>query len=153
VPVDSVLYELEGFIAPQIAARRHTIHVLPCDGDVAVWADADKTIQILLNLTSNAVKYTPEGTLIEVFHDDTAGSPAHQVRICVRDGGPGIPPDKQQAIFEPFVQIGRQLNQPIEGIGLGLAISRDLARGMGGELTVESTPGHGATFILTLPRA
>jgi signal transduction histidine kinase len=90
--------------------------------------------------------------LVEVFCEDAAGEPAEKARICVRDFGPGVPREKHQAIFEPFVQIGRQLNQPMEGIGLGLAIARDLARAMGGDLTVESDVGQGATFTLSLPR-
>ena len=72
--------------------------------------------------------------------------------VRVSDTGVGIPADKLQAIFEPFVQVGRSLNSPGEGTGLGLAISRDLARGMGGELTAESMPGEGSVFTLTLPR-
>jgi signal transduction histidine kinase len=73
------------------------------------------------------------------------------VQIDVADSGPGIPPERQQQIFEPFVQLDRSFKSGIEGVGLGLAISRDLARGMGGDLTVDSRPGHGATFTLTLP--
>ena len=73
--------------------------------------------------------------------------------IRVSDTGIGIPADKLQAVFEPFVQIGRSLNSPGEGTGLGLAISRDLARGMGGDLTAESVPGRGSVFTLTLARA
>jgi signal transduction histidine kinase len=69
----------------------------------------------------------------------------------VADSGPGIPRDQQEAIFEPFVQLDRSFTRSVEGVGLGLAISRDLARGMGGDLTVESEPGKGARFSLTLP--
>jgi signal transduction histidine kinase len=71
--------------------------------------------------------------------------------IEVVDTGPGIPPDKLEAIFEPFVQLGRSLSSAHEGTGLGLAISRELARAMKGNLIVSSKVGSGATFTLTLP--
>jgi signal transduction histidine kinase len=76
-----------------------------------------------------------------------------RVAIRVRDTGIGIPADKLEAVFDPFVQVRSDLARPHEGTGLGLAISRDLARGMGGDLAAESTPGVGSTFILTLPAA
>jgi signal transduction histidine kinase len=69
----------------------------------------------------------------------------------VRDSGPGIPAEKQETIFDPFTQVDRRLNSPQEGVGLELAISRDLPRAMGGELSVESVPGEGSTFTLRLP--
>jgi signal transduction histidine kinase len=75
------------------------------------------------------------------------------VAITVTDTGVGIAADQVERIFEPFVQVGRALHSPGEGTGLGLAISRDLARGMGGELSAESTPGVGSTFMLTLRHA
>jgi signal transduction histidine kinase len=76
-----------------------------------------------------------------------------RVRVSVVDTGPGIPENHHEAIFEPFVQVGRSLNRPKEGTGLGLAISREIARGMGGTITVESQPDRGATFTLELPAA
>jgi signal transduction histidine kinase len=82
-----------------------------------------------------------------------AGEQAGTVSVCVADTGVGIASVLQEKIFEPFVQVDRRLNRPMEGTGLGLAISRELARGMGGELTVESRPGDGSTFTLSLPRA
>lgn len=111
-------------------------------------ADPDKLQQILLNLLSNAIKFTaPEGTI-------TVSCDARDdwVRIHVRDSGVGIPAERHGSIFDPFVQVDRALNRPHEGVGLGLSISRDLARGMGGTLSVQSGAGEGATFTLQLRR-
>ena len=149
VPVSQMLEELEDYVAPQMKAQGRQLTVRPCVPEIAVWADEDKARQILVNLIGNALKYTPVETSIEVFCDDTSETD-DRVRISVRDDGPGIPLEKQQSIFEPFVQIGRTLNHPVEGLGLGLAIARDLARGMGGELSVESEPGKATTFTLSL---
>jgi signal transduction histidine kinase len=74
------------------------------------------------------------------------------VALHVRDTGIGIPADRLESVFEPFVQVGRSLSNPAEGAGLGLAISRDLARGMGGDLVAESSLGQGSTFTVILPR-
>ena len=110
--------------------------------------DRPKVEQILLNLLSNAVKFTDTGGTISItqFRDgDWAG-------VRVHDTGIGIPASKLEAIFEPFVQVGRTFNSAHEGTGLGLSISRELARAMGGDLTAESTLGEGSTFTLRLPR-
>jgi signal transduction histidine kinase len=97
----------------------------------------------------NAIKYTPDGgvVLLVCDYDDAA------VRIHVRDTGAGIPADRLTYIFEPFVQGERALNRPHEGVGLGLAISRELAAAMHGQLSVASEVGRGSIFTLTLPRA
>jgi signal transduction histidine kinase len=145
--IDPMLRSLEGFIAPQVAAKRlrYEYHGSPID--CKVLADEEKTQQILLNLLSNAVKFTPAGGTLDVICTSAAG----KVTIVVRDSGPGIAADKHESIFEPFVQLGRGLTSSAEGTGLGLSISRDLARKMNGDLTVESIVGDGATFTLTLP--
>ena len=80
---------------------------------------------------------------------------AEQVRSAARvaDTGIGIAPDQLERVFAPFVQVDARLTRMREGVGLGLAISRDLARGMSGDLTAESTPGAGSMFTLTLPVA
>jgi signal transduction histidine kinase len=112
-------------------------------------ADEEKTRQILVNLLSNAIKFTPRAGSIEVAcHAD-----AEMVFVSVKDSGIGIASEKLGAIFEPFVQVERRLASAHEGTGLGLSISRNLARAMGGDIVVESEPGHGARFILSLPRA
>ena len=105
--------------------------------------------QLFANLLTNAAKYTPDGGHITV----AVGRDGDHAVIRVTDTGVGIPADQLEKIFEPFVQVGRALHRPQEGAGLGLAISRDLARGMGGDLTVESAVGEGSTFTVTLLRA
>jgi signal transduction histidine kinase len=119
------------------------------DSSVTCLADLDKLHQILANLLSNAIKFTPAGGDIVVTWDAFGNG----VSIEVTDTGPGIPDTKLEAIFEPFVQLGGNLTRVAEGTGLGLAISRELARAMGGDVTVRSTLGAGASFTLTLPRA
>ena len=111
-------------------------------------ADPSKVEQILVNLLSNAVKFTEPGGAITItqFQDGEWSG------VRVHDTGIGIPTSKLEAIFEPFVQVGRTLNSTHEGTGLGLSISRELARAMGGDLTAESTPGAGSTFTLRLRR-
>jgi signal transduction histidine kinase len=112
-------------------------------------ADREKVQQILINLLTNAVKFTPAGGSIGV-EGRRAGD---HVEIRVRDTGMGIPRDKLTSIFEPFVQVEMEHAKRREGSGLGLAISRDLARGMGGNLAVTSEINAGSTFTLALPLA
>jgi signal transduction histidine kinase len=144
------------FIEPQRVAKQLSVDVrlpeLTGQPPVYILADRDKLQQILLNLLSNAVKFTGEGGRVTVELLDALDERGQTV-LRVSDTGIGIPTDKLDEIFEPFVQVGRALNHPGEGTGLGLAISRDLARGMGGDLKAESTFGVGSTFTLTLPRA
>ncbi|HEY0021652.1 MAG TPA: PAS domain-containing sensor histidine kinase [Longimicrobium sp.] len=119
----------------------------PCPDEIVAMADMGKTEQIVLNLLSNAVKFTPNGGRVTASCGTQDGVPC----VTVSDTGPGIPAEHQHSIFQPFVQLGRSLTSGHEGTGLGLAISRDLARAMGGEITLRSGPGEGATFTLTLP--
>ncbi|MGQ0715311.1 MAG: sensor histidine kinase [Gemmatimonadaceae bacterium] len=148
VVLDGVITEIETLVALQVHAKELRFETHGCDAELAVCADRDKLRQILLNLVSNAVKFTPEGGSIVV----ECGGVGEKVELRVRDTGVGIPEDRQRSIFEPFVQAGRALNRPDEGVGLGLAISRDLARGMKGDVTVESVVGQGSVFTVTLPR-
>ena len=141
-------------VAPQLRAKGLRSRWVPCDASpgapVRLRADVEKTRQILLNLLSNAIKFTDAGGEVDV----TCAADATRVVVRVRDTGRGIPADRLEQVFEPFVQVDRHLSpQHGDGVGLGLAISRDLARRMGGDLTAESTPGAGSTFTLTLPRA
>ena len=91
---------------------------------------------------------------IELSDRDGDGSAApDRIYLHIADTGVGVPRDKLEAIFEPFVQVRSDFTRVAGGTGLGLAISRDLARGMDGELAAESSPGSGSTFTLTLPAA
>jgi signal transduction histidine kinase len=149
VRMHDTLAGLEPLVEPQIAARKLTFQYDACDPTIVAAADADKVRQVVLNLLGNAVKYTPEGGRVTLACEADAKS----VRVHVRDTGPGIEPDQLPVIFEAFVQGHRALNRPNEGVGLGLAISRDLARGMGGDVTVQTELGVGSSFTLELPRA
>jgi PAS domain S-box-containing protein len=112
-------------------------------------ADFLKTQQILINLLTNAIKFTGQHGRVWIELEVESAA----LVMTVKDTGMGIPPEKQDQIFEPFVQVGRSLTSGHEGSGLGLAISRDLARAMKGELTVTSRLGAGSSFRLTVPRA
>jgi PAS domain S-box-containing protein len=149
LPVRDAFAALEPLIAPQLDAKSLRLQIEPVDDQLVVHADAEKVQQILLNLASNAIKFTDAGGRLDV----RAAANGDVVRIEVSDTGVGIPADRLEHIFEPFVQLERSLTNPHEGAGLGLAISRDLARAMGGDLMVRSAVGSGSTFTLTLPRA
>ena len=148
VPVNATLLQVEELILPQLKAKGLNYEHASCDPAISVHADSEKLRQVVVNLLSNATKYTDTGC-VSVWCDTVGAT----VRIHVGDTGPGIAPHQLGRIFEPFVQISGGSIRPREGVGLGLAISRDLARGMGGELRAESTSGTGSTFTLVLQRA
>jgi signal transduction histidine kinase/CheY-like chemotaxis protein len=112
-------------------------------GPTEVVLDRQRVSQILVNLFGNALKFTSAGE-VDV---ETGGAAESVFRVAVRDTGPGIPADQHETIFEEFQQGSREE----AGTGLGLAISRRLARVMGGDITLESEPGRGSVFYLTLP--
>ncbi len=150
IPVNQLLSEVEGLCALQAKARGLTLTVTPCDKDVFVTADAERFQQILLNLMTNAIKFTAKGGSVEVTSYAVAGI----FQLRVKDTGVGIRLLDVDRVFEPFVQIDRHLTSDTQqGVGLGLSISRELARAMHGDLTLQSTEGVGSTFTLTLPIA
>jgi signal transduction histidine kinase len=108
--------------------------------------DAKKLRQILLNLLGNAVRYTERGT-VEISLRHSGG----RLRWDVRDSGIGIAPEHQARIFEPFYQVDQSLTRRVEGTGLGLSVTRQLAELLGGEVAVESVVGVGSTFTVWLP--
>ena len=118
-----------------------------CAGSYRAHADPERLQQILLNLLSNAAKFTPEEGKITVECRAT-----HKWMVVdVSDTGVGIPEDKLQSIFEPFVQLERGQLRTMGGTGLGLSICKHLVAAMGGDITVESQWGVGSTFKFTLP--
>ena len=141
--IDAVMAMVE----PLALAKGISLKHGPCPEGIVARADLGKTEQIVLNLLSNAVKFTPAGGRVTAGCGMLDGKPC----VTVSDTGPGVPPEHQHSIFQPFVQLGRSLTSGHEGTGLGLAISRDLSRAMGGEITLRSEPGEGAIFTLTLP--
>ncbi len=148
-PLHELLQGMAPLVEPQVLEKSLVLTIHDCDADICVMANRERTEQVLLNLLSNAVKFTPEAGSIEITVEDDP----REVRIRVTDTGCGIPAEKLDDIFEPFVQIGPTTTRDNQGVGLGLAISRDLMIGMGGSLTVESTPGSGSRFTITLARA
>ena len=149
VPVDEALRDTESMIAPQVLAKGLHYSYKGAGKSASVLADPEKLQQIVLNLLGNAVKFTEPGGNI-TLSSEVAGN---CIEIKVADTGPGISAEKLDRIFDPFVQAERRLNQPVQGVGLGLAISQDLAQAMQGKITVESDVGEGSTFTLSLPRA
>jgi len=148
VPLAELAAEAHAVMKPLAAAKRIELTCTQ-DGTATARGDADRIHQILLNLLGNAIKFTPPGGAVQL--NTAAGDGV--VRVSVHDNGPGIPAELHGAIFDPFMQARRGAGGELsEGVGLGLSISRDLAHAMHGDIAVESEPGRGSTFTLTLPR-
>jgi signal transduction histidine kinase len=149
VAVHEVLAGAEALVFPQLFAKSLKYHYAAIDPTVAVRADRMRLQQIVLNLISNAIKFTEAGGTITL----SAETSADVVLIRVTDTGRGVPADMLETIFEPFVRVERGFARSTEGAGLGLAISRSLSRAMGGDLTAASALGVGSTFVLKLLRS
>ena len=149
VRIDAVVTEILTGVSPLLDEKGLTRECIGCDIPVVARADRARVEQILLNLLSNAVRFTPAGGRITVTVRDRGPT----VEIAVADTGIGIPPEKLASVFEPFVQLDSGLTRQVGGTGLGLTISRELARAMGGDLSGESDGTNGARFYLSLPSA
>jgi PAS domain S-box-containing protein len=145
--VADIVGALEPLIGPLFDGKGVRYEVESCDSALEVRGDSERIVQICLNLLSNALKATPQGGQVSVSCEQRYG----MIAIRVADTGLGIPEERLESVFSPFTQLGRALNSPDTGVGLGLAISRELARGMGGDVTVASKIDEGSTFTLTLP--
>jgi signal transduction histidine kinase len=149
VIVYDAIVGLESMLQLEMQKKRLTFDCRVPDLRLTALADPDKLRQILLNLVANGVKFTPDGGRITVGVDREGD----RIRVSVSDTGIGIPSDQLVNVFEPFFQVDRGPKRKYPGMGLGLAIARDLARAMNGELWLESTPGVGSTAWLVLPAA
>ena len=145
-----VLEVVDSLTAPQRAAKRLVYDCDDCIPKLEFRADKEKLVQILLNLLSNAVKFTPAGGRISVSNELLSPEVG---AFLVRDTGVGMSPAELEVVFEPFIQFDNALSREQKGTGLGMPISRELARGMGGDLVASSEPGHGSTLTLSLPLA
>jgi signal transduction histidine kinase len=145
---DALQHSIE-LIEPLFGQKGLVFDGISGDTSIVARADPERITQILVNLLSNAIKFTPTGGHVGAHCSATDDT----VSLQVIDTGIGIAPDQHETIFEPFIQLKEGLSDRETGVGLGLAISRDLARAMHGNLTVESVEGKGARFTLSLPRA
>ena len=145
-----VLDLIDPLTAPQRAAKRIGFDCAGCDGKLVFRGDREKVVQILLNILSNAVKFTPVDGQITV----STGILAPNVgAFVVKDTGIGMSAEELQVVFEPYVQFDSTLARESKGTGLGMPISRELARGMGGDLTATRERGVGSVFTFSLPLA
>jgi signal transduction histidine kinase len=140
---------LESMLQLEMQTKRLTFDCRIPDPGLVAMADPDKLNQILLNFVANGIKFTPEGGRITVG----AERQEDRIRLWVTDTGIGIPSDQLANVFEPFFQVDHGPKRKYPGMGLGLAIARNLARAMNGEVGLESTPGVGTTAWLVLPTA
>jgi signal transduction histidine kinase len=148
-PLDLVplIQEVARALRPQLKGKDQWFSLELAEALPAVVGDADRVRQILTNLLSNALKYTPSGGRITI----TAHGDAGRVRVAVQDTGIGLAPEDQAQLFTPFFRAQNDATQGVGGTGLGLAITRALVELHGGAITATSAPGQGSTFSFTLP--
>ena len=145
VPMESAFADVLSTLKP-LADKKSQVLAQNCESHLIVRADGTRLKQMLMNLAGNAIKFTPEGGRVELTAHEANG----QVRVEVRDTGPGIPSEEQNHIFQAFYRL-RQSGTAIEGTGLGLAITQRLAELHGGTLGLDSQPGQGSCFHFSLP--
>ena len=149
VSLESVLREVQSLVRPQLDAKELEFIYRGIDADELVTADEGKLKRIMVNLLTNAIKFTPRNGHVTL----ASRADGARIVITVQDTGVGIAADRIDTIFEPFVQIPGQKVMNPDGVGLGLAIGRRLARAMSGSLTATSARGEGTSFDLVLPRS
>lgn len=141
--IERVLDELQSAAAQKSITLKNSVPTA-----LEANADADRLEQAIYNLVDNGIKYGKSGGTITITAEDLP----EFVKVSVQDDGPGIPPEAQERIFERFFRVDRARSRDQGGTGLGLAIVKHIVQSHGGKVWVESTPGHGSSFFLTLPR-
>jgi len=148
VAVSSVLEEAASLVRPMAAAKKLPLVIMPPPPELRVHTDLLKLRQMIVNLLTNAVKFTDSGSVTL-----SADSDGDTIQFSVADTGIGISPTHLRSVFEPFWQVEQNASRRVGGTGLGLSVTRRLARLLGGDVEVQSAPGEGSTFVITLPRA
>ena len=146
--VEDILAELDRRILPRAAAKGVVYERDSCLELGQIEISRSQMLGALERVADNAVKFTPAGGKVRVHCESRGGT----VAVHVADSGPGIPLDRLSTVFEPFEHGDNAYTRAQGGLGIGLAIASSLAKGMNGELTVESEEGHGSTFTLRVPR-
>ncbi|HYM30228.1 MAG TPA: ATP-binding protein [Candidatus Cybelea sp.] len=151
VPLSQLIADARAIMETRAADKHIDIAAVGYDGDLVIDADKTRALQVIINLLGNAVKFTQSGGRVGI---DVGSRDARFATVTVWDNGPGIPPDKREVIFEKFQQVHETiLSRREAGIGLGLTLSRQLARLMGGDLTLDHSDGQGSRFTATFPLA
>ncbi|MBI4545120.1 MAG: HAMP domain-containing histidine kinase [Gemmatimonadetes bacterium] len=151
VDLRAILEEALLLVRPEAESKRQEL-LCELPADVAVLAEPHRLRQIMMNLLTNAIRYTPVQGTVRIA---ASGEPDAErlVAVQVADNGPGIPADQLDAIFRPYYRLAGPDPATAQGVGLGLAIARQLVRQMGGEIEVQSELGRGSTFTVWLPAA
>jgi signal transduction histidine kinase len=148
VSLASLITEVTESLKPIAEKKPVELDISRIDAELTAWADRNRIVQVLNNLISNAVKFTPpQGKVTVAAQRDGTG----WVQISVSDTGPGIPPEKADKIFDEFYQIPQAGRPKIKGMGLGLTIAKKLLEMHGGKIWVQSELGKGSTFFFVLP--
>jgi signal transduction histidine kinase len=148
VSLRAALQDALGFVEPHLSAKGQGLVNNFTPATDRVFADPRRTAQVLSNLIGNASKYAPESTRITLSSRIADGF----VEVVVSDEGPGIPVDEQPRLFQPFYR-SREVREAAGGVGLGLTICRAIVQAQGGDIRIESEPGHGTSVHFTIPKA
>lgn len=147
--LSAIVAEATQWMQPLLEKRRQRLEVIPTVNSLTVRADAKRTVQALVNLLSNASKYSPDASTITIRVEEMG----EHARISVCDQGPGIPADQVQDVFRRFQRSDNETEQAQYGVGLGLSLVRAITEAQGGQVGVENQAAGGAAFWISIPTA